>query len=242
MRALMMEPKVLLLDEVTSALDPELTKSVLDMVRTLAKDNHTMVVVTHHMSLALSIADRIIFLDNGKIVRDEPSFDFFHNQEDSRIIDFIESSSHKDATVEVYRGFDQFQAFQMGTLKRFEPGSWKNVVGSLGDRWFECMGGLYQEYEDMRIKNKIGWRMLQYSESTLDKNLRERHPALNEYKLLPKNLGNPANYYVLGNTVVIQMYSGENSEPTIIEIKNEQVAQSYQNYFDILWEQSTPLY
>jgi hypothetical protein len=126
----------------------------------------------------------------------------------------------------------------MGTLNSSKPGSWKNVMGSIGDRWFECMGDLYPKYEEERIKKKIGWRMLQYSESPLDKDLRKRHPELNEYRLLPKTLGNPANYYVLNDTVVIQMYGGVGDEPTVIEIKNEAVAKSYQNYFDLLWEQS----
>jgi polar amino acid transport system ATP-binding protein len=60
LRAIMAKPKVLLLDEITSALDPELTKSVLDLIRALAKDGYTMVIVTHHMSFALSVADRIL--------------------------------------------------------------------------------------------------------------------------------------------------------------------------------------
>ncbi|HEY4517025.1 MAG TPA: ATP-binding cassette domain-containing protein [Candidatus Paceibacterota bacterium] len=96
LRALMMQPAVFLLDEVTSALDPELTKSVLDMIRYLAKDGYTMVVITHHVSLAQTIADRIIFLKDGSIINDESAASFFVNQKDPRILSFIGDAARKD--------------------------------------------------------------------------------------------------------------------------------------------------
>ena len=92
----MMQPAVFLLDEVTSALDPELTKSVLDMIRYLAKDGYTMVVITHHVSLAQTIADRIIFLKDGSIINDESAASFFVNQKDPRILSFIGDAARKD--------------------------------------------------------------------------------------------------------------------------------------------------
>jgi ABC-type polar amino acid transport system ATPase subunit len=67
-RALAMEPEVMLFDEVTSALDPELVKEVLDVMRRLAEDGMTMVVVTHEMGFARGVADRVVFMDNGAIV------------------------------------------------------------------------------------------------------------------------------------------------------------------------------
>ena len=67
-RALAMGPKVMLFDEVTSALDPELVKEVLDVMRTLATEGMTMLVVTHEMGFAREVSDRVVFLDNGKIV------------------------------------------------------------------------------------------------------------------------------------------------------------------------------
>ena len=78
-RALAMEPKVLLFDEPTSALDPEMIKEVLDVMRDLAEAGYTMLVVTHEMGFARSVADRIIFMDFGEIVEENTPKDFFHN-------------------------------------------------------------------------------------------------------------------------------------------------------------------
>ena len=68
-RALIMHPEVLLFDEVTAALDPEMVREVLDVVLSLAKEGRTMLIVTHEMSFAKAVADRVIFLDGGKIRR-----------------------------------------------------------------------------------------------------------------------------------------------------------------------------
>jgi general L-amino acid transport system ATP-binding protein len=78
-RALAMEPKILLFDEPTSALDPEMIKEVLDVMRDLAEEGYTMLVVTHEMGFARSVADRIIFMDYGEIVEENTPHNFFHN-------------------------------------------------------------------------------------------------------------------------------------------------------------------
>ena len=75
----------------------------------------------------------------------------------------------------------------------------------------------------------------------MDRALRLRYPKLNEYHLLPKKVENPANYYVIEDVVVIQIFGKPGDEPSVIEIKNPNVAKSYQNYFNFLWEQSTPI-
>jgi len=114
-------------------------------------------------------------------------------------------------------------------------------VGSSGDRWFETMGDYYETYEKERIDKEISWRMIMYNESPRDKDLRLRHPDLNVYRLIPKNMENPANYYVIDDVVVIQIFGKPGEEPAIIEIKNKNVAKSYMNYFNLLWEQSTSI-
>jgi polar amino acid transport system ATP-binding protein len=78
-RALAMDPKVMLFDEPTSALDPEMIGEVLDVMKTLAKEGMTMVVVTHEMGFAREVADRIIFMDEGAIVEVGPPEHFFTN-------------------------------------------------------------------------------------------------------------------------------------------------------------------
>jgi len=95
LRTLMMRPKVLFLDEITSSLDPELTKSVLDLVRVLAGDGYTMLVVTHHISFAKSIADRILFLKQGRLIANQSAEEFFSSQDNVEIKSFITDIAHK---------------------------------------------------------------------------------------------------------------------------------------------------
>lgn len=75
-RALCMHPEVLLFDEVTAALDPEMVREVLDVVLDLAREGKTMVIVTHEMQFARAIADRVLFLEDGKIAEEAAPEDF----------------------------------------------------------------------------------------------------------------------------------------------------------------------
>ena len=88
-RALAMNPDVMLFDEATSAIDPELVGEVLDVMKRLATDGMTMVVVTHEMGFAKEVADRIVFMDDGLILEDASPKDFFANPKSSRLKDFI---------------------------------------------------------------------------------------------------------------------------------------------------------
>ncbi|WP_102049235.1 ATP-binding cassette domain-containing protein [Pygmaiobacter massiliensis] len=88
-RALAMNPDVMLFDEPTSALDPEMVGEVLEVMRGLAESGMTMVVVTHEMGFAREVADRVIFISDGKIGEDKPSSEFFINPENPRLKDFL---------------------------------------------------------------------------------------------------------------------------------------------------------
>ena len=88
-RALAMDPKVMLFDEPTSALDPEMINEVLDVMTDLAKGGMTMVVVTHEMSFARRVADRILFMADGGIVEDADPETFFTNPQSDRAKDFL---------------------------------------------------------------------------------------------------------------------------------------------------------
>ena len=88
-RALAMRPKLMLFDEVTSALDPELVKEVLDTMKRLADEGMTMVVVTHEMGFAREVGTRLIFTDGGKIVEDGKPKDIFSNPTDERCKAFL---------------------------------------------------------------------------------------------------------------------------------------------------------
>jgi polar amino acid transport system ATP-binding protein len=83
-RALAMDPKVLLFDEPTSALDPEMVGEVLDVMKNLAKEGMTMVVVTHEMGFAREVADRVVFMDGGQLVEEGTPEHFFTSPEHER--------------------------------------------------------------------------------------------------------------------------------------------------------------
>lgn len=88
-RALAMQPKIMLFDEPTSSLDPEMIKEVLDVMRELAESGMTMFVVTHEMGFAREVADRVLFMDEGKIVEGGPPEHFFTNPEHERTQQFL---------------------------------------------------------------------------------------------------------------------------------------------------------
>lgn len=89
-RALAMQPKIMLFDEPTSALDPEMIGEVLDVMVTLAKEGMTMVCVTHEMGFAREVADRIIFMDHGKIIEQGTPEHFFTNAQHPRLQKFLQ--------------------------------------------------------------------------------------------------------------------------------------------------------
>ncbi|MEE3357841.1 MAG: amino acid ABC transporter ATP-binding protein [Lachnospiraceae bacterium] len=92
-RALMMHPEVMLFDEVTAALDPEMVREVLDVMLELADQGLTMVIVTHEMSFARAIADRIIFMDQGNVVEENTPDAFFTSPESERAQQFLQTFS-----------------------------------------------------------------------------------------------------------------------------------------------------
>ena len=93
-RALCLEPEVMLFDEPTSALDPEMVIEVLEVMQELAKEGMTMVVVTHEMGFARTVGDRVIFLEEGQIVEEASSKDFFTNPKSTRAKDFLSKVMH----------------------------------------------------------------------------------------------------------------------------------------------------
>lgn len=232
LRAVIKKPKILFLDEVTSALDPELTKGVLDLVRALSKDGYTMLIVTHHMSFALSVADRILFLQNGTLIADERSAQFFMNQKNDQIRSFIIDIAKKDEHIEVFRGKEQFQAYHLGLMRTLEEGTVIHVAGAVGDEWMKPMGDLYAAYEALRFQKKIVWKMVTYDQGAVDMRLQKEKPELNQFRKMPRQIQNPANYNVFGDTVITQIFE---EEPTIIQVKNKSIAQAYERFFEELW-------
>lgn len=89
-RSLAMEPEIMLFDEPTSALDPEMVKEVLDVIKSLAHTGITMVIVTHDMGFAREVADRVCFLDGGRLIEEAPPAEFFANPKSGRLKKFLE--------------------------------------------------------------------------------------------------------------------------------------------------------
>ena len=88
-RGLAMQPKIMMFDEPTSALDPEMIKEVLDVMIELAHDGMTMIVVTHEMGFAKEVADKIVMMDEGKIIEESEPNDFFGNPKNNRTKQFL---------------------------------------------------------------------------------------------------------------------------------------------------------
>ncbi len=88
-RSLCMNPDIILFDEVTAALDPEMVREVLDVILDLAKQGMTMIIVTHEMHFAQAVSDRVIFMDNGKIVEEAAPEEFFNHPKTERAKQFL---------------------------------------------------------------------------------------------------------------------------------------------------------
>ena len=88
-RSLAMNPDVILFDEPTSALDPEMVGEVLDLMKSLADEGMTMIIVTHEMGFAREVANRVLFIDDGKILEEKPPMEFFENPENPRLKEFL---------------------------------------------------------------------------------------------------------------------------------------------------------
>jgi glutamate transport system ATP-binding protein len=93
-RAMAVEPKLMLFDEPTSALDPEMIREVLDVMRDLAREGMTMIVVTHEMGFAREVCDRVVFIDEGRIVEEGTPDEFFNRTRSERAKEFVDKIIH----------------------------------------------------------------------------------------------------------------------------------------------------
>ena len=94
-RALAMKPEIMLLDEITASLDPEMVRGIEEIVELLSKRNHmTMIIVTHQMNFASRIADEVLFLEDGHILEDTPGKEFFNHPQTQRAKDFLDSMDY----------------------------------------------------------------------------------------------------------------------------------------------------
>lgn len=94
-RALCMKPEIMLLDEITAALDPEMVHEVLDVILDLAREGKTMIIVTHEMAFARAVADRVVFIDSGAIVEEGTPEEFFDNPKTDRARKFLRTFEYE---------------------------------------------------------------------------------------------------------------------------------------------------
>ena len=99
-RSLCMTPRVMLFDEVTAALDPEMVKEVLQVIQGLARDGMTLLIVTHEMAFARAVADRIVFMEAGRILEQRSPESFFTNPQTARAQQFLEKFSYVESLPE----------------------------------------------------------------------------------------------------------------------------------------------
>ena len=90
-----MHPEILLLDEITAALDSEMVREVLDVVLALAKEGRTMLIVTHEMQFARAVADRMVFIDDGRIIEEGDAESFFERPKTERLRKFLRTFTYE---------------------------------------------------------------------------------------------------------------------------------------------------
>jgi len=232
-RTLVMEPKIILFDEITSALDPELVGGILKIIKRLAKEGMTMIIVTHHMRFASEVSDSIIFLDKGRIIEQNTPQKLFSNPKEKRTKEFLSTIVDKKQEINVYEGYEDFQAYHIGLLKRVKSGCVGYVMGAVGDRWFECMGESYKEYEKLLKEKKIIWKWVSYKIEGFEKDVSKSLKDQLKVSLIPKKFATPSNFNIWEDTIILQTF-GET--PAIIEIRNKHLVQGYLNYFNLLWD------
>lgn len=232
-RTLAMNPEIVLFDEITSALDPELVSGILKIIKRLAKEGMTMLVVTHHMRFASEISDRVIFLDDGKIIEEGVPQVIFRHPREKRTKEFLKTIIEKKQEINLYEGYEDFKAYHIGLLKRVKEGCVGYVMGAVGDRWFECMGDSYKEYEKIMKEKKIIWKWVSYRIEEFEKVALKNLSGQLQISLIPKKFATPSNYNIWEDTIILQTF-GE--PPAIIEIKNRHLVKGYLNYFKLLWD------
>lgn len=235
-RALALKPKYLLLDEITSSLDVEQSEIILSHLVEIKKQGVGILMVAHDIDFALSNADTVCFMENGKIVKQGKPYEFLLESKDKRISNFIDSASLGSANVRMYFGQEEFQAYHLALLERLQPNSTITIIGGLGKTWYEPMGDKYTRYDALRVKKNIVWNMLMYEYGDEDRRLAKKNPELNNLFTLSESIQNMADININSDgTVILQIFD---PIPTVIEINNQTLANSYLNYYNDLIKHS----
>jgi ABC-type polar amino acid transport system ATPase subunit len=237
-RALMLDPKYLLLDEITASLDVEQAAAILSHLTQIKEQGVGIVMVAHDIDFALSIADKVVFIDNGTIIKEGKSYEFLMEKENKRITKFIQDAFLGSPDIRIYTGEEEYQAYHMNLLKQLPENSTIYIIGAVGDTWYSPMGKRYDEYVKLRTEKKIVWNMLMYEHGAEEERLVREYPELNAFHLLSENIKNMANINIMSDgSMILQIF---HPISTIIEIKNPIISEAYLNYYKDLLKSSTP--
>src|SRR3989344_3856890 len=181
----------------------------------------------------LVMEPKIILLDKGRIIEQNTPQKLFSNPKEKRTKEFLSTIVDKKQEINVYEGYEDFQAYHIGLLKRVKSGCVGYVMGAVGDRWFECMGESYKEYEKLLKEKKIIWKWVSYKIEGFEKDVSKSLKDQLKVSLIPKKFATPSNFNIWEDTIILQTF-GET--PAIIEIRNKHLVQGYLNYFNLLWD------
>jgi len=235
-RALALKPKYLLLDEITSSLDVEQSGIILSHLTKIKQQGVGIIMVAHDIDFALSSADSVCFIENGRIVKQGKPYEFLLETNNTRIRNFIDSASLGADNVRMYSGQDEFQAYHLALLERLSENSVITIIGGLGATWYDPMGDKYKKYNALRIKKNIVWNMLMYEYGEEDRRLVKEHPSLNNLFTLSESTKTMADININSDgTVILQIFD---PIPTVIEIKSQALADSYLSYYNDLVKHS----
>jgi cystine transport system ATP-binding protein len=236
-RALALKPEYLLLDEITSSLDVEQSEIILSHLIKIKEKGVGIVMVAHDIGFAVSNADTVCFMEDGRIIKKGKPYEFLLESKNKRISSFIDSASLGSSNVKIYSGAEEFKAYHIALLNRLPENSTITIIGGLGNTWYGPMGDKYTEYDELRIKKHITWDMLMYEYGEEDKKLVKAHPEINNLSVLSKSVENMADININSDgTVLLQIFD---PVPTVIEIKNQALADSYMHYYHDLVKHST---
>lgn len=235
-RALALKPKYLLLDEITSSLDVEQSEIILSHLTEIKRRGVGIVMVAHDINFAVSSADTVCFMENGKIIKKGKPYEFLLESKNKRISSFIDSASLGVSNVKTYTGKEEFQAYHLALLNRLPENSTITIIGGLGNTWYAPMGEAYKEYDAIRVRKHITWDMLMYEYGEEDKRLVRECPSLNNLSVLSASMQNMADININSDgTVILQIFD---PVPTVIEIRNQALADSYMRYYNDLMKHS----
>src|SRR3989338_5321252 len=195
----------------------------------------TMIIVTHHLKFASEIADTFMFMEGGKIIEQGSPNKLIYESKFDRTKNFLKSLFTHDQEINIYEGYEDFKSFHLWLLNRMKPKITGHVLGAVGDRWYECLGNKIDEYEEIRLKKRIKWKMIIYKLSQKEKDTLKKLSKLTDYRIISKELEVPSNMNIWGDdTILLQIFG---KKPVIIEIRNKELVKGYLNYFNLLWEQ-----